>query len=217
MQQYRYKKKFPFNNTIKETNREDLEDDKSQMTFTSIRHRKNYQFQKGENLGVTMQHELEGQANNNFFDMKSETVIRNFGNDNSPARMQYDGVAFLQRNSAFAGGSSERIISITGSQSVNFRDFYFQILNKFLWNFLIISLNPGFQREYQPESHIRQSWEWTRGWSLFQGFPKRLKKSLHRSVEQNLGLFKQFWNLSNLFLIFIQWPIFLKIHKLLEN
>lgn len=125
MQQYRYKKKFPFNNTIKETTREDLEDDKSQMTFTSIQHRKNYQFQKGENLGVRMQHELDGNDPNDFFDMKSETVIRNFGNDNSPARIQYDGVAFLQRNSAFAGGSSERMISIAGSQSVKFISFIF--------------------------------------------------------------------------------------------
>lgn len=136
MQQYQYKKKFPFNDTIKETNRENLSDGKSNMTFTSIRHRKNFQFQKDEKLGPDIQHALEGNADH-FYDMKSETMIRNYETDNSPSRRRYEGVAFLQRNSAFAGGQgmSERVISMGGSQSV-----CFQILGLGLEYFLLIML-----------------------------------------------------------------------------
>lgn len=129
MQQYQYKKKFPFNDTIKETNRENLSDGKSNMTFTSIQHRKNFQFQKDDKLRPEIQHALEGGAQH-FYDMKSETMIRSYETDNSPSRQRYEGVAFLQRNSAFAvgQGSSERIISITGSQSVCFANIQIWII-----------------------------------------------------------------------------------------
>jgi transposase len=90
IQQYKYRKNFPFNDTIEEDSEEELSCNKSSNTFNSMKPKRNLmaqvmgrQVQKiggMQGKGETLQ-EVEtfpGFENDNFYNIKSENLIRNF-------------------------------------------------------------------------------------------------------------------------------------------
>jgi hypothetical protein len=90
IQQYKYRRNFPYNNTIKEESAEMLSENKSSVTFTSalVRGKQEHgNFQNVFNGGQFMKRKsvfsnqlYDGNSPDEEFDMKSENFVRNYSN-----------------------------------------------------------------------------------------------------------------------------------------
>ena len=124
LQQYKYRRNFPYNDTIKEDSAEMLSENKSSVTFTSTRpnfkgevdynQMKAHGFNKRKSLFSNQQ--FDEQGNDPEFDMKSENFIRNYSN-----RQERNQIEYQYRNKReladFNKQSSEKYIK--SSQKIN--------------------------------------------------------------------------------------------------
>ena len=123
LQQYKYRRNFPYNDTIKEDSAENLSENKSTITYNCqkpkglinqvmMRQIMNFQGEKDFTQGhevynkeKMISQEIENDSDK-FFNMKSEHLIRNF-NDHS----QNNEIIYVNNiNNNFGKQSSERII-----------------------------------------------------------------------------------------------------------
>ena len=83
LQQYKYRRNFPYNDTIKEESAEMLSENKSSVTFTSalVRGRpEQAPFPEAKRKSVFSNQGFDGQSPDDEFDMKSENLVRNYSN-----------------------------------------------------------------------------------------------------------------------------------------
>jgi antitoxin component of MazEF toxin-antitoxin module len=133
LQQYKYRRNFPYNNTIKEESDEHLSENRSTKTFNSI-HPKNLLNQ----VLMRQVNQIKSLKSNNkkfvynknfiksndnfeeadkFFNMKSEHLIRNFNNSNENEEI----IVVEDYGNEFTKQTSERCIK---TSKKDIRDFY---------------------------------------------------------------------------------------------
>ena len=126
LQQYKYRRNFPYNNTIQEDSDEMLSENKSSVTFNSMRARarmdpkyfqNHHGMKEGPKRKSIFSHQPEEYSPDDF-DLKSENFIRNYSN-----RQDHEHIDIRNLNgevTSFNKRSSEKYIK--SPQIHNFRN-----------------------------------------------------------------------------------------------
>ena len=199
LQQYKYRRNFPYNDTIKEDSDEMLSENKSSVTFNSALPKpkidqKYFQNKTRERQGrskrqSTYSHQSSSENSPDNFDLKSENIIRNFSNQ---VNKEHIHIRNLHHEvNSFNKQSSEKYIKHVG-QIEDFRVKKVSLIESGLpQNQVFIEMNEleddVFFQPSQRNSHIDQEADWqhqqveTEG-----GFPDDEYQSFRRSKAEAL-------------------------------